>query len=191
MKKLVPFLYSITMLLWLAACNSGAVIHDPNEVLPLFFEKLAKKDIDGAAQYVTNDSKATLEMIKKGLEIAERMKDSLPDNDPTEDFRDVVMEPARIMGDSAFIKVRHKKKDVPPTDFKLIKQKDGWKVDFSMSTLMRMGSQSLQHPEEVVPDISEMDIERMQQEREKADSILRNVDPKVLEEIQKNLEQLK
>src|SRR5690606_8708595 len=88
--------------LLLTACGS-VTSNDPNAVLQEFFEHLAKKDIDGASKYVTSDSKPTMQMMKKGLDMAEKMKDSLPSNDPMKDFEDVVIEPARIMGDSAFV----------------------------------------------------------------------------------------
>ncbi|ULT43400.1 hypothetical protein KRR40_08125 [Niabella defluvii] len=71
--------------------------------------------------------------------MAEKMKDSLPQSDPMKDFQDVVIEPARVMGDSALITVKSRSGQRPDAEFKLLKESNGWKVDFTMSTLMRMG----------------------------------------------------
>ncbi|MCH5600694.1 nuclear transport factor 2 family protein [Niabella ginsengisoli] len=188
MKNVLKFLFSgLIMSMLLAAC-SNTTSNDPNAVLQEFFEHLAKKDIDGASKYVTSDSKPTMQMMKKGLDMAEKMKDSLPQSDPMKDFEDVAFEPAKIMGDSAFVTVKSRSRQRPDAEFKLLKQSDGWKVDFTMGTLMRMGTKSLK--EQNMDDTSGMNSEEMQKGMEMADSVLKNMDPKTLEDIQKKLENL-
>lgn len=174
----------------LASCSS-VTSNDPNTALQEFFEQLAKKDIDGASKYVTADSKPTMQMMKKGLDMAEKMKDSLPQSDPMNDFRDVVMEPARVMGDSAFIVVKSKTQQRPDAEFKLLKQSNGWKVDFTMSTLMRMGMKSVKSQGVEMGDSITVHSEDIKEGMKMADSILKNMDPKMVEDIQKKLENLK
>lgn len=181
---------SLVAVLLLMSCGS-ATSNDPNAVLQEFFEHLAKKDIDGATKYVTSDSKPTMQMMKKGLDMAEKMKDSLPQSDPMKDFQDVVIEPARVMGDSAFIVVKSKSRQRPDAEFKLLKQSNGWKVDFTMSTLMRMGMKSVQSQGDEIRDSVNVNSEEIQRGMKMADSVLKNMDPKALEEIQKKLENLK
>ncbi|MGC4231591.1 MAG: DUF4878 domain-containing protein [Niabella sp.] len=180
----------LMVLVIMAAC-SNVTSNDPNVVLQEFFEHLAKKDIDGASKYVTSDSKPTMQMMKKGLDMAEKMKDSTLQNDPMKEFEDVVIEPARVMGDSALITVRSKTNKRPGAEFKLLKQSNGWKVDFTMSTLMRMGATAAGESSSTLTDTGGIDSSDMKKGMEMADSILKNMDPKMLEDIQKKLENLK
>lgn len=182
--------FSLLAAILLMGCSS-VTSNDPNAVLQEFFEHLAKKDIDGATKYVTSDSKPTMQMMKKGLDMAEKMKDSLPQSDPMKDFQDVVIEPARIMGDSAFVLVKSKTQQRPDAEFKLLKESNGWKVDFTMSTLMRMGMKSVQNQGDEIRDSINVNSEEIQQGMKMADSVLKNMDPKMLEDIQKKLENLK
>ncbi len=186
--KLISCSFIVAILL--VSCSS-VTSNDPNAVLQEFFEHLAKKDIDGATKYVTSDSKPTMQMMKKGLDMAEKMKDSLPQSDPMKDFQDVVIEPARIMGDSAFIVVKSKTQQRPDAEFKLLKQSSGWKVDFTMGTLMRMGMKSVQNQGDEISDSINMNSEEIQKGMKMADSVLKNMDPKMLDEIQKKLDNLK
>lgn len=183
-------IFSLVAAILLISCSS-VTSNDPNAVLQEFFEHLAKKDIDGATKYVTSDSKPTMQMMKKGLDMAEKMKDSLPQSDPMKDFQDVVIEPARVMGDSAFIVVKSKSQQRPDAEFKLLKQSNGWKVDFTMSTLMRMGMKSVQSQGDEIRDSIHVNSEEIQKGLQMADSALKNMDPQTLEDIQKKLENLK
>ncbi|HTG55833.1 MAG TPA: DUF4878 domain-containing protein [Niabella sp.] len=182
--------FGLVAAILLISCSS-VTSNDPNAVLQEFFEHLAKKDIDGASKYVTLDSKPTMQMMKKGLDMAEKMKDSLPQSDPMKDFQDVVIEPARIMGDSAFVLVKSKTQQRPEAEFKLLKESNGWKVDFTMSTLMRMGMKSVQNQGDEIRDSINVNSEEIQKGMKMADSVLKNMDPKVLDDIQKKLDNLK
>ncbi|WP_346238050.1 DUF4878 domain-containing protein [Niabella insulamsoli] len=191
MKNMPAFLFfGFISLLLVAACGS-ATSNNPNEVLQEFFEHLAKKDIDGASKYVTQESKPTMQMLKKGLDMAEQMKDSLPQNDPMKDFEDVVFEPARVAGDSAMITVKSRSGQRPSADFKLLKESNGWKVDFTMSTLMRMGAKTAKEQEKNLRDTVNFHSEEIEKGMKMADSVLKNMDPKMLEDLQQKLESLK
>ena len=179
-----------------ASC--GASSDDPKTVLITFFERIAKKDLDGAAKLATADSKSTIDMLKKGIEMAEKMNDSLAKNDPVKDFQDVEFGDAKIDGDRATVTVTHKnKKDQPPADFSLVKENGKWKVDFSMAALMKMGQQQIDNdatPTEVTPeslDSLNIGADQLQQAQKSLDSVMKNIDPKQLEEIQKQLEKIK
>ncbi|MFV0604695.1 MAG: DUF4878 domain-containing protein [Niabella sp.] len=178
------------------SCSSGS--GDPKTVLKAFFEKLAKKDIDGAAKLATADSKTTLDMVKKGMDMAENMKNTLPDsakNDPAKDFEDVEIGEAVIDGNTATVKISSKsKKDKPAVDFTLRKEDGKWKVDFSMATLMQMGQQQINKDNTMqVPDTDSLqfDKETFKKAGEAIDSVMQNIDPKQLEELQKQIEKLK
>lgn len=181
-----------------AAC-SAKDSDDPKVVLKTFFERLAKKDLDGAAQLATADSKSTLDMVKKGMDMAEQAKDSIKQEDPMKEFQDVEFGDAKIDGDKATVTVTHKtKKDQPPADFTLLKQDGKWKVDFSMAALMKMGQQQINQGA-TVPGAGEhgaldslnLNTEELQKAAKSLDSVMKNVDPKQLEELQKQLENIK
>ena len=173
------------------SCNT-ATSNDPNVVLQDFFDHLAKKDIDGASKYVTADSKPTMQMMKKGLEMAEKMKDSLPDKDFTKEFDDVTMAPARVEGDSAFITVSSSNHQQPDAEFTLLKESNGWKVDFTMSRLMKMGMKGAEAANiGNFKDSAVVHNEDVQKGLKMADSVLKNLDPKLIDELQKKLESLK
>ena len=194
MKKTLQLLSIIALVaFFISGCSTTP--NDPKAVLKSFFEKLAKKDLDGAAKLATADSKSTLDMVKKGMDMAEKMKDSLPENDPLKEFQDVEFGDAKINGNTATVTVSQKnKKEQPPADFTLVKEDGKWKVDFSMGTLMKMGQQQVNKGADVsAPDTSGMNLktEDLEAARKSLDSMMKNIDPKQLEEIQKQIENVK
>ena len=137
MKKMIQSLLMVTAAaVMLAACKGGGVNgSDPKAVLSEFFQRMSKKDIDGAAKLATKDSKATMDMMKKGMEMAEKMgKDAKKEDDMSEDFKDVEIGEAKITGETATVAFTNKKKG-QTFDFPLKKEDGSWKVDFSMNTL--------------------------------------------------------
>jgi hypothetical protein len=198
MKKIFSFLLlAIAMGSISTGCGGGGMSNaSPKEVLVAFFEKLAKKDIDGATKLATKDSKATMDMMKKGLDMAEKMKDQVKDKeDPTEEFKNMEVGEAKINGDNATVSVKNKKKE-EEVEFPLKKEDGGWKVDFSMATLMKMGMDQKNKRSEMNGDNSmngmgEVDSASIQKGLQVMDSALKKVDPKKLEETMKALEKLK
>lgn len=141
MKKTLTTLLIAAFAIILAVGCKGKdkTANDPKAVLIAFFEKMAKKDIDGAAKYATKESKGTMEMMKKAMTAAEGMKSEKKDEkDPAEDFKDMEFGDVKIDGDKATVSVKNSKKN--ETNEIPLKKEDGdWKVDFSMATLMKMG----------------------------------------------------
>jgi hypothetical protein len=76
MKKIFGFFLLIAFAtpVFIGCKGKDSVANDPKTVLTTFFERMSKKDIDGAAKLATKDSKGTLDMMKKGMEAAEKMK---------------------------------------------------------------------------------------------------------------------
>jgi Domain of unknown function (DUF4878) len=141
MKKILTVsLFAGVMSLLMIGCKSkdSAAGGDPKTVLTAFFEKMSKKDIDGAAKLATKDSKATMDMMKKAIDAAEKMGETGKEKDGTEDFKDMVIGDAKIDGDNATVSVTNKKEN-RTVDFPLKKEGGDWKVDFTMATLMKMG----------------------------------------------------
>ncbi len=186
MKKMIQSLLMVTVAaVMLAACKGGGVNgSDPKAVLTEFFQRMSKKDIDGAAKLATKDSKATMDMMKKGMEMAEKMgKDAKKEDDMSEDFKDVEIGEAKITGETATVAFTNKKKG-QTFDFPLKKEDGSWKVDFSMNTLMKMGMESagkdggLDGMNESGEDIK-VDSEDVKKSMESLDSLMK--DPKMKE----------
>ena len=73
-KTMQSLLVGTLMAFMLVSCGNKAASSDPKVVLKEFFERLSKKDIEGATKLATKDSKSTLDMMKKGLDMAEKME---------------------------------------------------------------------------------------------------------------------
>jgi Domain of unknown function (DUF4878) len=143
MKKITNLLFIAGAIAILAIGCKGKdkVANDPKAVVMAFFEKMSKKDIDGAAKLATKDSKSTMDMMKKGMDMAEKMKDTMKDakaKDDTEGFKDVEFGETKVDGDNATVSITNKKKE-QTMEFPLKKEGGDWKVDFTMGTLMKMG----------------------------------------------------
>lgn len=108
---------------------------DPKTVITAFFEKMAKKDIDGAAALCTKESKGMMDLMKKGMESDKEKGKETKEED---DFKDIIVGEAKIDGDNATVSVTNNKKK-ETVDFPLKKQDGAWKVDFTWATLMKMG----------------------------------------------------
>jgi hypothetical protein len=197
MKKIFSLLTALAVfVILIAGCKGSMSNAGPKEVLASFFEKLSKKDLDGAAKLATKDSKSTIDMMKKAFEAGEKMKDQTTDanaEDPAEEFKNVEIGEAKINGDAATVPVRNKKKETE-FDFPLKKEDGAWKVDFSMTTLMTMGMQQKRKQEQmsgVDPTTTDVDSADIQKGIEVLDSLSKHIDPEKLEETKKALEKLK
>jgi hypothetical protein len=196
MKKILSFLLiMIPMLVIVTSCNNSASNMGPKEVLAAFFEKLSQKDIEGASKLATKDSKSTLDMMKKGLEMAEKMKDQAdPKEDPAAEFKDVEIGEAKINGDVATVPVKNKKKG-EEIEMPLKKEDGAWKVDFSMTTLMKMGAEQREKKgltdDDMDSGMEGMDSVKIRQGLEMADSMLKNMDPEKIKQMQEAMEKLK
>lgn len=200
MKKNLIILAAIAFLaIGVFSCQSGG--GDPKTVLLNFFERISKKDFDGAAKLATKSSQSTIDMIKKGMEMAEKMKlDSLAaKEDPSEEFKNIEFVSERIAGDTAYVTIRNKAKEEESTEIALVKEDGAWKVDFSMASLMKMGAEKAKNTpgddafDGSLPDsLPELSADQLEKAKQMTDSLMKNIDPeqlKKLEELQKSLEQ--
>ncbi|MCX8019013.1 MAG: DUF4878 domain-containing protein [Chitinophagaceae bacterium] len=195
MKKIflyiVPF---ITAFAVMSCKNKKVNSDDPKAVLAAFFDKLSKKDIDGAAEYCTKESKSTLDLMKKALTLAESMKDAFKDSlkkdDFAENFTGLEYGNPKIEGNTATVPVTNKKEN-ETIDFVLKKQDNQWKVDFTMATLTKMEKdKEKQLPMPPAGDSTaakEMDKilseDSLNEAMKKMEEMLKNVDPKELEKL--------
>lgn len=182
---LSAFLFIICLSAGLASCSSVDK-SNPKSVLQAFFDKLAEKDIDGAMALATQSSQTTLGLMKMAVNIAQDGKTS-ENKDFTKDFKDVTLSEPKIDGDKATVTLTSKKEQ-KTIDFILKKESGSWKVDFSLEALMKMGlnsrgTESRRNDSDTL--IDQFDEETLKRANDVADSILKNMDPKKLEQYQK------
>jgi hypothetical protein len=168
---------------------------DPKSVLVAFFDKMSKKDIDGAAKLATKESKPTLDMMKKAIDMGEKFKDaSKKEEDPAEDFNNMVIGDAKIDGDMATVSVTNKKKN-ETFDFPLKKQDGSWKVDFSMATLTKMGMDKAGKEGEMnkqdIEDLKNFNMDTLKKGMELLDTMMKSMTPEKIEQMKKMGEEMK
>ena len=187
------FLFAAAAVL-IISCNNKGASSDPKAVLVEFMKRLSEKDIDGAAKLATKDSKAALDMMKKAIDMGEKMKGDAKaeDEDPTAEFKDVEIGEAKITGETALVPFKSKK-EKESIDFPLKKEDGAWKVDFSMATLMKMGKDKagqdggMDGMDESGEDVN-VSAEDLQKGMQAVDSLMK--DPKT-QEAMKVLEKMK
>lgn len=194
MKKLNFLLVAIAiMTATFTGCSGSA--GDPKSVLVAFFDKMSKKDLDGAAKLATKESKSTIEMMKKAIEMGEKFKDaSKKEEDPAEDFNNMAIGDAKIDGDNATVSVTNKKKN-ETFDFPLKKQDGSWKVDFSMATLAKMGMDKAGKEREMdkqeIDDIKNFNMDTLTNALKTLDTALKSIKPEDLEKMKNMGEEIK
>lgn len=208
MRRIVTTLFlAVAAFSFLSGCKGkDSVANDPKTVLITFFEKMSKKDIEGAAKLTTKESQGTMEMMKKAMTMGEEMKDKMggkeAEKDPAEDFKNMKFGDAKIDGDNATVQVTNPSKDDKTIDFPLKKEGGDWKVDFSMATLMKMGMNQAGKGGMDDMNMSDttgaseklenlMNSDTLKRGFELADSVLKNIDPEKMKEAMKSLEKLK
>lgn len=200
MKKILNLCLLAGTIALLTGCNGkNSVANDPKAVVVAFFEKMAKKDIEGATKLATKDSKATMDMMKKAIEMGEKM--GTKEKDPTEDFKNMKFGEAKIDGDKATVSVTNPSKGETPFDFPLLKEGGDWKVDFSMATLMKMGMDQAgkvnpsdnENTDTDNPGLNEnnMNMDTLQQGLDKAKEMLEKIKPEDLEKAKEMIEKMK
>ncbi len=197
MKKLNSLILAIAALsLAISGCKGkDGVADNPKAVLIAFFEKMSKKDLEGAAKLATKDSKGTMEMMKKAMDVAEKMKGTeKAEEDPADDFKNMVVGDAKIDGDNATVSVTNKKKN-ETVDFPLKKEEGSWKVDFSMATLMKMGMDKAKQggsdlDKEDLDEMKNFNMDSLQKGLKVVDSAIKALDPEKIEKMKEAVKEL-
>lgn len=185
-KNLALFSVIAGLVIMTSSCNNSASSLGPKEVLVAFFDKLSKKDVDGAAKLATKESQSTMSMMKMGMEQAEKMETTTKEKkDIAEEMKNIEFGDAKIEGDAAAVPVKNKKEGEEfEFEFPLKKEDGGWKVDFSLATMMKMAKERNGR----MKDVNEEDMKKGLQ---MMDSAMKNMDPQKLEDMKKRLEELK
>jgi hypothetical protein len=188
MTKTIKLIAAITAIaVFAVGCGGSMSNAGPKEVLNAFFERLAKKDIDGATKLATKDSKPALDLMKKAVEMEGKLKDEGDKKEAEDDMKNMELGEPKIDGDIATVPVKDKKKG---TQFNIpMKKEDGaWKVNFTMAALKGMSGENEEGS--TGDDHSNMNSEDMQKGIEMADSIMKNMDPEKMEKMKEAIEKM-
>ncbi len=187
--RLPYFLFFVLTIAGLFSCSSVDK-SDPKSVLKAFFDKIGQKDIDGAMELATAGSQTTLSLVRMAMSAAQDGKANVKE-DLTQDLKDVTLGEAKIDGDVATIPMTSTKTN-KSVDFTLRKEGGAWKVDFSLESLMKIGLKHANLNNSLTEDdsltIPQFDDETIKRAMDQADSITKNIDPKKMEELQKEME---
>jgi hypothetical protein len=193
MKKLILSLFAVALLASTGCKSGGASSSDPKVTLINFITALSKKDIAGAKKLATKESESMFSMMEMGLKMAENMKKDEADDEFSK-FNPDKMEfgEAKIDGDKATVPVTNKD-EKETVNFILKKESGAWKVAFDKASMMEMGGEKMREKgmEDGGSDSLNFNTDEMKKGLEMADSLLKNMDPKKLEELQKAAENLK
>ena len=148
-----------------------------------------------AEEQKRKDSFVILEMMKKAIDMGEKFKDvSKKEEDPADDFNNMVIGDAKIDGDNATVSVTNKKKN-ETFDFPLKKQDGSWKVDFSMTTLAKMGMDKAGKEGEMdkqdIEDMKNFNLDKMKKGMEILDTMMKSMTPEKIEQMKKMGEEMK
>ncbi|HEX7902496.1 MAG TPA: hypothetical protein VF487_01360 [Chitinophagaceae bacterium] len=189
MKKSMRCLAFFAVVSVIVTSCDKATSSDPKVVLTQFIERMIKKDIDGAAKLATEESQSMFSMMKMGLAMAEKNKDSKEETEKMDEFKDMEIGSATITGETAVVPVKNKKKGFE-LEIPLKKEGGGWKVDFTMQTMMKMAKDARQQEgmDTLRQNISAEDMEKG---LKMADSIRKNMDPEKMKEMMKAMEKMK
>lgn len=191
MKRIsVILLALVTLAVATIGCNNaGAGGGDPKAVVLAFSEKLSKKDFDGAAQLATKESKPMIDMMKMGMEMAEKFA-KMGDQKTTEnEFSDVKIGDAKINGDMALVPFTAKGQTT--FDFPLKKEGGAWKVDLTMETMSKMGMDSKDvDGKSGMEDMKNMNMDSLTKGMEMLDTMMKQMTPEKMEELKKMGEEM-
>lgn len=130
MKKI--YILLSCLYLTLSACSQISQKSTPDQVLKSFIASLAKSDIQQIQEWVTEDSRGMVHLLKTSLrtvDTAQMSKVFSPEN--------LTIETPDIKDNNATIRVSEKASG-NKTTFYLIKEKDLWKVAFDPSAVHKM-----------------------------------------------------
>jgi len=193
MKKLILSICAVALVASTGCKSGGASSSDPKATLINFITALSKKDMAGARKLATKESESMFSMMEMGLKMAENMKKDDAD-DEFKKFNPANMEfgEAKIDGDKATVPVTNKE-EKETVNFILKKESGAWKVAFDKASMIEMGGEKIREKgmQDGGADSLNFNTDEMKKGLEMADSLLKNMDPKKLEELQKAAENLK
>lgn len=135
MKKAFNVVMFFGLVLMLFGCNSTG--GDPKTTLNAFFDAMAKKDIAAVRKLTTADSKGMIDMMEKGLQMANQQNET----DKYDKQRMEIGE-ALIEGSKATIPIKDKVSG-ESSKFILKKEEGNWKVAFDMASIMEMAGDKM------------------------------------------------
>lgn len=165
MKRISVMLLAVmTLAVATIGCNNaGAGGGDPKAVLMAFSEKLGKKDYDGAKALATKESAPVIDMMQKVMKMSEKFAGMAPAGQGKQDakFDDVKIGEARIEGNFAYLPLTASGTET--VEYVLKNEGGAWKVDFTESTMNKMGLnvKDLEEMEQGMKELDNMNMDSL------------------------------
>lgn len=156
MKRISLLLLAIISLtVTIFSCNNAGGTGDPKAVLLAFSEKLGKKDYEGAKSLATKESAPVIDYLQKAMKMAEKFADMVPTGQQKVDdkFDNPQIGSPRIEGEFAYVPFISGTQTI---EYVLKKESGDWKIDFTESTMNKMGI-NVKDLEEAEKGMKEMD----------------------------------
>jgi hypothetical protein len=189
MKRISVLLLAVATLAVAAiGCNStgsSGGSGNPKAVVMTFSERLSKKDFDGAAQLATKESKSFIDMMKMGMEMAEKFgKMGKQEIEEKNEFKDAEIGDAKINGDIAMVPFTVKGKST--FDFPLKKEDGAWKVDLTLETMAKMGMDAKgTDGSSGIEKMRDINMDTMKKGMELLDTMMKSMTPEKIEQMKK------
>ena len=135
MKKVLNIVTFFGLVLMMFGCSIPG--GDPKTTLNAFFDAMSKKDIAAVRKLTTADSKSMIDMMEKGLQMANQQNET----DKYDKQRMEIGE-ALIEGSKATIPIKDKVSG-QSSKFILKKEEGNWKVAFDMASIMEMAGDKM------------------------------------------------
>lgn len=157
MKRISVMLLAVaTLAVATIGCNNAGGSSDPKAVLMAFSEKLGKKDFEGAKALATKESAPVIDLMQKAMKMAEKFAGMVPTGKEKQDasFENVKIGEPRIEGNYAYLPLTSSGSET--IEYVLKNEGGAWKVDFTESTMNKMGM-NVKDLEEAEKGMKEMD----------------------------------
>lgn len=193
MKRIsVMLLAVVTLAVATIGCNNAGGSGDPKAVLMAFSEKLGKKDFEGAKALATKESAPVIDMMQKMMKMAEKFAGMVPTGQEKQDakFDNVKIGEPRIEGNFAYLPLTSSGSET--IEYVLKNEGGAWKVDFTESTMNKMGMnvKDLEEAEQGMKELDNMNLDSLTKGMEGKKDMMKPENMKKLEEQAKEMQKM-
>lgn len=193
MKRITVMLLAVaTLAVATIGCNNAGGSGDPKAVLMAFSEKLGKKDFEGAKALATKESAPVIDMMQKVMKMAEKFAGMVPAGQEKQHakFDDVKIGEPRIEGNFAYLPLTSSGSET--IEYVLKNEGGAWKVDFTESTMNKMGMnvKDLEEAEKGMKEMDNMNLDSLTKGMEGMEGMKDMMKPENLKKMQEQAKEM-
>lgn len=157
-----------------------------------FSEKLGKKDFEGAKALATKESAPVIDMMQKVMKMAEKFAGMVPAGQEKQHakFDDVKIGEPRIEGNFAYLPLTSSGSET--IEYVLKNEGGAWKVDFTESTMNKMGMnvKDLEEAEKGMKEMDNMNLDSLTKGMEGMEGMKDMMKPENLKKMQEQAKEM-